>query len=390
MEEQEPAALAKWAYWEADVGLLPALMLKEGGKSSRSDVALKLENAPNKEDTSISIATPAQHTYCYQNSQYRCQGDAYDNFTSQLAQYVLEQNRTCWGKRRFPLPSGANVLVLGNSHMRQIMLTLICQHSQVISSSTSFLVANFSAGTYNIKFSNGARLVIVTNSPLLYSKDWPHLLQKYDPLHQSLEVYTAVVLGQFNPSTNISANRFTEQMLAFERQYPNEIHFSTMAPPTLHEVSLLYPRTPILAVSMFAKYGLRWESEVQNTISVLSQTRDRPHPQLTLLRGRAHIEALGIECGSDGVETVNDCCNQGDATPFKRMPEDMHRCTGVKGGHADLLAWDVIDALHEMISSVPRLTPFALDATDWDRHNKNYTSYRRRSRDALLRINIEC
>jgi len=126
-----------------------------------------------------------------------------------------------------------------------------------------------------------------------------------------------------------------------------------------------------LAVSMFAVYGLPWETETMNTISMLCQTTYCDHPKslLRLVRGRAHIDALDIECGTDGIQTVNDCCNLGDATPFGRKPEDIHRCTGANGGHADLLAWDVIEALHEMILSVPppvRLAPFALDATAWN------------------------
>ena len=98
-------------------------------------------------------------------------------------------------------------------------------------------------------------------------------------------------------------------MLEFERQYPDEIYYSTVSPPTLFEVSQLYPRKPILAVSMFALYGLPWEAETLSPISLLRQTTDCHHPESLkrLLRGRAHIEAIGIECGTDGIQWHSNC-----------------------------------------------------------------------------------
>jgi hypothetical protein len=283
-----------------------------------------------------------KHKYCLRNAQYRCEGEAYNDFTRKMMQYVSEKNRTFWGTRRFPLPRGVSILVLGNSHTRQTVNSLLCQYSDVITSRSPFTTdGNFSAGHGTFLFSNEARLVVLTNSPLVYSKNWTSLLQKYDTLHLPLENYTAIVLGQFNPPANKSTNRFQEQMLAFEHQYPEEIHYSTVPAPTLYEVSQLFPRTPILAVSMFAEYGLDWEIKSLKTVSVSALVQ--------LVRGRAHIDAIGIECGTDGIGTVTDCCNSGDTTQFRRLPENMHRCTGAKGGHADLLAWDVIEALHEMI-----------------------------------------
>lgn len=237
------------------------------------------------------------------------------------------------GVSEVPLPDGASILVLGNSHLQQIFSTLICQYSQLITSRTPWkfsdsisknLKEKLQKGTYEIQFSNGARLVLMTNLPLVYSKNWTNLLQKYDPLHRSLTDYTAIVLGKFNENPKVT-NNFTKHVLAYEHEFPeDEIHISTVSPPTLYEVSQLYddPRKSILAVSMFAKYGLGWERQARKTISALRQKSNRHN--VLLRRGRAHIEAIGIECGSDGTYTVYDCCNRGDVTPFGRNPEDMH------------------------------------------------------------------
>ena len=299
---------------------------------------------------------PSYH-YCDRKKPYECQGEKYNNFTSRLADYVMEKNHSTWGKQRVPLPDGASILVLGNSHLQQIFSALVCQYSQLITFSTDWtfseqnsnkLVESLQKQVKDIQFSNGARLVVVTNSPLMYSKNWTNLLQKYDPLHRSLEHYTAIVLGKFNGFSNKTnkTNNFKKSMLAYEHELPDEINYSTVPPPTLYEVSQLYPRKPILAVSMFAEYALGWQRQARKTISALRQKSNRHN--VLLLCGRAHIEALGIECGSDGKDTLNDCSNRGDVTPFGRSSEHMHRCTGDKGGHADLLAWDVIEALHTM------------------------------------------
>ena len=39
------------------------------------------------------------HHYCDKKIVYGCQGEAYNNFTSSLVNYVREKNHTSWGKR---------------------------------------------------------------------------------------------------------------------------------------------------------------------------------------------------------------------------------------------------------------------------------------------------
>jgi len=107
----------------------------------------------------------------------------------------MEKNHTSWGKRSVPLPDGASILVLGNSHLQQILSALVCKYSQMITFRSDWtfsqqisntLVESLQKEVKEIHFSNGARLVVVSNSPLMFSKNWTNLLQKYDPIHRSV------------------------------------------------------------------------------------------------------------------------------------------------------------------------------------------------------------
>jgi hypothetical protein len=263
------------------------------------------------------------------------------------------------------------VLALGNSHTRQTFHALLCQHSSAIVSYRPFLMER--ASSYRIKFENGASLVLCTNSPLVYSADWPELIAKYDPDHQPLEAYDAVVLGKFNAhrgrsregsaASNVTS-RFDAAMLEDERRHPNETRFTTVPPPTLRDVHRRFnvgggggPTKPIVAVSMFAGYGRGWEESCRRDAERLREEARARHQRrelpILVLSGRAHVEAMGAECGTDGPDAAGECWNDdGEArrrSPYGRPPRDMHRCAGPGGGHADLVAWDVGEALHDLL-----------------------------------------
>ena len=293
---------------------------------------------------------------------YQCRGQAYDQFTSKLEHYVQQRylqsgNASLWGRRHTsPLPSNTTILVLGNSHTRQTMYALLCQYADHIAAVRSTLVYNHpSAPLHDIVFDNGATLVFATNSPLVYSSQWYEALQHHDPYHRSLtnnnrssSDYDAVVLGEFNLYHPDKPSKFLTQMLEFELLHPEEVQFTTATPPTLKSLAQLLPNTPIVALPMFAEYGHKWEQQSRKEFLQLSKSRRNT---IHVLHGRQHIVALQHECGSDGIIEVGTCWDRGQTTPYGRKPPDMHRCTGPRGGHADLLAWDLIEAIHKVLES---------------------------------------
>jgi hypothetical protein len=99
--------------------------------------------------------------------------------------------RYSWGRRPFPLPPNRTVLVLGNSHLRQVSKTMVCQYANVIQSLDHHHHHHHAAAAhininhnnndtddvFVVQFTNGARWISITNTVLVYSKDWMALLQ---------------------------------------------------------------------------------------------------------------------------------------------------------------------------------------------------------------------
>ena len=285
---------------------------------------------------------------------YQCRGEAYDRFAQNMTDYVFRthssKNHSLWGRREFPLPDNATILALGNSHTRQTMYAMFCQYAHHITRVQRFNFPDAPIDEY--VFANGASLVLTSNSPLVYSRTWHELLRKYDPLHRPLSSsYDALILGAFNKYNRDSTANFHKQMLAYQSRFPDEVKYTTVPPPTLSSVASLFPR-PIVALPMFAEYGMSWERSSVAARSKLSPSSRQS--TVVVVHSRAHIEALHHECGSDGMTDIGLCWNRDETTPYGRKPSDMHRCTGPQGGHPDLLAWDVVEALHRLLPGTGR------------------------------------
>merc|ERR1712183_698294 len=101
-----------------------------------------------------------------------------------------------------------------------------------------------------------------------------------------------------------------------------------------------------------------------------------------LVDSRKYIEEIGLECGTDNKKTMGTCKenlasttnssakttktinlknivaisssedqNQTNSSKKNyRDPSDMHRCVGPRGGHTDLIAWDVTETLYSIKS----------------------------------------
>jgi hypothetical protein len=287
--------------------------------------------------------------------QYQCAGKPYEDFSKKLLDFATSSSSsssssnnhsTAWGRRDFPLPPNKTVLIFGNSHLRQVSKTLVCQYAHAIE---SFEVTN--ADAFTIRFSNNSTWISITNSPIAYSYDWKYLLEHHHlggrrSMESSLD---AVVLGKFNLYEEAKHTAFErtmrqEQQASFVQGLAD---FETIPPPSLKEVAEAYSG-PIVSVSMFSQYDQKRVNQQQQQQQLL-KSQQHKRDNLWFVDSRAYISQLG-ECGSDDKLTVGTCHEPGDVIPnSNRNPADMHRCTGADGGHADLIAWDIVETLYQVV-----------------------------------------
>jgi hypothetical protein len=173
----------------------------------------------------------------------------------------------------------------------------------------------------------------------------------------------ALVFGKFTLYEEALHTQFEqtmneEQAYYYEQQHDNttSIRFSTIPPPQLVDAARLY-QNPILAIPMFAANDVARSRTSRAQFATEFPNRTNVH----FINSRRYIDRLGLECGSDDKFTVGSCHEPGNhdgmvpnnttnTSSSTRNPANMHRCAGPLGGHADLIAWDIIEKLHEVLS----------------------------------------
>ena len=308
------------------------------------------EHGPLKLSNLSSQLYPASYLHlCRGEGQgYNCAGPAYDNFTHQLRQYTLQQNSTVWGRRPFPLPNDTSVFIFGNSHTRQLYQTLICEYAHLLTGpaheyeekSTEYPVFGI---TERHHFSNNSTIVTVSNSPLVYGGDtWITTFEHI--MGRSISSFDAIVVGRFN-----------ELIFPLQSKWAQSIYNYSMAHPELFDANFTNPTTdsiarvfsgPIVAVSMFARYDTVVPQEAADAIKSWAA---KNRTNIRFLYGRTLVVVLG-ECSTDDHRGGAVCLSAADKQPAgMRQSYDMHRCTGYGGGHADLLAFDLMEQLYELL-----------------------------------------
>jgi len=302
--------------------------------------------------------------------QYECKGEKYDNFTRRMKQYADDhyyssystganssssssssmtppapgEQGSSWGHAKdFPLPANKTVLVIGNSHTRQVSFAVLCQYADKV---RGFETSNNEA--YSVTFRNGAKWISITNRAIFYNRDWSQLLiyempsMKKDPRKN----VDAIILGKFNNLTKhpMFSLDVQNQQKQLREKFPGiQIDFHQSAGPDLLSVATEYNDIPTIAVTEFAKDGAYILPQWKETIDSLNRNN------VALIDGRAHVGILG-ECGTDKRRTTGICYDAGPAPERgSAPPSDMHRCTGENGGHADLIGWDIVNKLHELL-----------------------------------------
>jgi hypothetical protein len=147
-------------------------------------------------------------------------------------------------------------------------------------------------------------------------------------------------MGKFNAYNRHQNNtQFQAQMLHYSQTFPG-VDFANIPPPSIETLTIVYDG-PVVAVSMFALAGQRHVITSTKRAQQNKMSWNRTNHNILFLSGRKHIQAIGLECGSKLKKGMGHCGN--------RDPND-HRCVGPRGGHPDLLAWDIIEAIHTLVS----------------------------------------
>jgi hypothetical protein len=279
---------------------------------------------------------------------YQCRGVQYVNFTNQMLDYAetrsFKMRHILWGKRISPIPAGKTILITGNSHTRQTLHTLFCEYANQLISVQTLGEKDFN--TMAFRLANNATIVLSTNSPVAYLNEWHVLLQQLTNI--STSEYDAIVLGRHNTYTpNANSSNFNRGVDSYFKQnqhiYGDSARQKNNRGPSISETARWYAK-PILVLPMFAKYDNHNEDPAKG-----QQKKLFNRTNIIMLNGRTHINVLG-ECGTDGPNEIGNCLMAGDPSPYGREAENMHRCTGPRGGHADLLAWDLIEELHKHLT----------------------------------------
>ena len=334
---------------------------------------------------------------------YQCNGQPYRDFMevvhSFLEQRYREDPTEQWGRRPFPVPPQHNrnrtssttttnskkkkknkkkkpkqtrILIMGNSHTRQVMSSLLCQYKHLIVNATRIAAVPGSARdneASQFELKGGLTLFVITNHPFVYSKRWA-LSLSLDILGFSLQSLDAIVLGSFNRLAESVQSNFMKLTLEYQKQRPrHKVEFQFQPPPLLDDVAATFAG-PIVWMSMFSLYNAEYHLQA---LTMMEDLRNRPpassttnntttkqpttalathhHYQRTNLRavyGRHYIhpELDGAECSSDQYSTVATCL-----PPHDSRYSQGHRCVGPIGGFPDLIAWDLIEALWGVLSS---------------------------------------
>jgi hypothetical protein len=285
--------------------------------------------------------------------QYHCHGLRYEQFSQRLWTFASDDERRgpTWGRRSLPVPPHTTTLVFGNSHTRQLALSWLCQYQHLAST-----IHQKSSEEVWVHFEHNATLILLTNTPLVYSNDWAELVE--ENLGMKLSMIDTIVLGHFNGRPDSNKTAFENYMAKKTAELGPNVDFLKYAPPTPWDVAQSY-QGDIIAVSPFSKSMMFFTENAFETQRALKTKSNRG--KFEVINARQYISRLG-ECGTDvqdkgnGTITYNGrsydatlemCMAAGEARLFgkTRPPHDMHRCVGAGGGHPDLVAWDVMESL---------------------------------------------
>jgi hypothetical protein len=330
---------------------------KKIGRSPPVRMALNSEDCHQDLHFCTRSSITVENTSVSEFVSYFCTGEKYNFFSEKLNNFV-SNSTSCWGRRSFPIPANKTVLVIGNSHTRQVLQALLCQYKAELLNLDRIPDAEGGYGNaYRAAFRNGATLYGLSNVALVYSKKWVQLIESFVLENRKLDSIDAIVLGTFNgvgDSINTAFGRIMSNMTKFMGP---DINFETNEPPSLSTVLKKF-RGPIIFVGMFA--GDHRHKRTKEAIQLVKHLQQRDN--VVALDARKYVDILG-ECATDSSAPGGICYGKGDDTNGSRPAISMHRCGGKNGGHADLIAWDVIEEVNRLLTPGHQHPGLAASAT---------------------------
>lgn len=319
----------------------------------------------------------AQQTRFEQILEYQCTGQPYDDFL-QLHQFplVLQKHasnpRLQWGKRQSILPSTSNnnstnttLLVVGNSHTRQLFASFQCQYADQLVSVKELVPSSLGTKVLRYTFQQKANadnkdsavtnvnFDVIANHPLVYSRRWKKNLESMTGT--PLKKYDAVIIGHINGYDPKYANK--AKLWINARTYAEKnpeldidlINYSDGI--TVNDIAKYYEIGPIIWVGMFSAYTIKSHEQAERQMKTLKETDTAANKTrfMKTIDARQYIDEMdGEECSSDSRGIVATCVTNRTSKRYS----DGHRCAGDKGGQPDLLVWDLIETLWEAFSPV--------------------------------------
>jgi hypothetical protein len=281
---------------------------------------------------------------------YTCKGEEYDDFGKHLIAFANNSSvhGLHWGRRQYPIPDNKTVLMMGNSHTRQLIHALVCQYNAVLESilpcHSCKAPGHF---VFTARFRNNATLFVSTNNYIVYTRRFVTLLEQTTLEGRSLESVDAIVLGKFNGWHDSKNTTFQRDMVALRNTSGAEdVDFETVQPPDLAEMAALYAG-PIVTVSSYTRNA---DEDTARRREAVGRLTREGRSNVFFVEGRKYIERLG-ECAYDGDPKSNTCRDPSDPNRANSRGSPSHRCIGAHGGHPDLNAWGVIEFLFEHLGS---------------------------------------
>mmetsp|Transcript_29 Transcript_29/g.50 ORF Transcript_29/g.50 Transcript_29/m.50 type:complete len:399 (-) Transcript_29:124-1320(-) len=328
----------------------PAQIEKEWVNQTTSDnnVPSQLSNQTWRFCNALEKVAPAVYSpgesHVGFSMRYRCEGPNYDLFSEEMHSFVWKKSKKMhplWGKRG--LRANSTILIVGSSHLQQVAQSIVCQENQYGSGLVTMKTLDKHgdrAVMVRYTFGNGAVIYHAANTYAVHLNDWPSHLAKQTGL-PSFEIFDKVIVGTTNSCTPPIQTTFATDMIKLLEE---ELGATCELPdgPSFSDYAAVFQQ-PLLYVSMFAKYARSRVSQDTREWNAVKANGNHSNAVLAYVDARKYIKDMGVntwECGSLSTKTKFDCVNNETAR------DKLHRCTGRRGAHPDLIAWDVVEFLN--------------------------------------------
>jgi hypothetical protein len=178
-------------------------------------------------------------------------------------------------------------------------------------------------------------MYLLYNTAVEISLNWVERLEEL--VQRKLDSWDSIVLGQFNGAGRELENTTYYRDMVNMSLHDKDLQFGKVTPPDVHKVAAAYSG-PILFVSSYDFGKVNSATQAKETIDGLN--RDGRKNARAIL-SRKYIDVLGHECATQ--------VKKGRKKGVCAQKRSAHRCMGNSGGHPDLIAFDVQEALYSLM-----------------------------------------